>query len=151
VAWDWVRLVCRPLFGLLYQPGMIRWLWSSRWDGNWQGKLKYFERTCHNTILSTINSTWPDLGSNPGRRDGNPATNHFSYGTAFESRLWGPHRGKGAGALSCPLTANSYWIQECMDYASIPPYLFVALLSTGTTLPYLTIIFQRADVSSVES
>jgi hypothetical protein len=33
--------------------------------------------------LSITNPTWPDLGSNPGRRGGNPATNRLSYGTAF--------------------------------------------------------------------
>jgi hypothetical protein len=32
--------------------------------------------------LSTTNPTWPDLGSNPGRRGGKPATNRLSYGTA---------------------------------------------------------------------
>jgi hypothetical protein len=29
-----------------------------------------------------INPTWPDPGSNPGRRDGKPATNRLSYGAA---------------------------------------------------------------------
>jgi hypothetical protein len=32
--------------------------------------------------LSTTNPTWPDLGSNPGRRGGKPATNSLSYGMA---------------------------------------------------------------------
>jgi hypothetical protein len=31
---------------------------------------------------STTNPTWPNLGSNPGRRGGKPATNLLSYGTA---------------------------------------------------------------------
>jgi hypothetical protein len=35
--------------------------------------------------LSTTNPTSPDLGSNPGRRDGKPATNRLSYGTAINS------------------------------------------------------------------
>jgi hypothetical protein len=30
-----------------------------------------------------VHPTWPDLGSNPGRCDGKPATNRLSYGTAF--------------------------------------------------------------------
>jgi hypothetical protein len=34
---------------------------------------------CHS---STTNPTWPYLGSNPGRRGKNPATNRLSYGTA---------------------------------------------------------------------
>jgi hypothetical protein len=32
--------------------------------------------------MSTTNPTWPDTGSNPGRRDGKPATNSLSYGAA---------------------------------------------------------------------
>jgi hypothetical protein len=59
-----------------------RWTCSSWWNENWQGKPKYSEETCPNATLSTINPTWSDLGSNPGRRGGKPATNHLSYGTA---------------------------------------------------------------------
>jgi hypothetical protein len=58
------------------------WLWSSWWNGNRQGKPKYSEKTCPNATLSTTNPTWPDLGSNPGRRGGKPATNPLSYGTS---------------------------------------------------------------------
>jgi hypothetical protein len=36
--------------------------------------------------LSTTNFTWPDLGSNPDRRGGKPATN-LSYGTAMGRRV----------------------------------------------------------------
>jgi hypothetical protein len=60
VRWDWVHLVRRPLIGLWW------WMWSSRWNENWQGKPKYSEKTCPS-------ATWPDLG---------PATNHPSYGRA---------------------------------------------------------------------
>jgi hypothetical protein len=65
-VWDWVHLVSRPLFGLLYQPR------SSRWDENRQGKPKYSEKTCPSATLSTTNPTWPGL---------EPATNHLSCGT----------------------------------------------------------------------
>jgi hypothetical protein len=58
------------------------WGWSSRWNENWQGKPKYSERTFRSATLSITNTTWPDLGLNPGRRGGNPATNRLSYGTA---------------------------------------------------------------------
>jgi hypothetical protein len=57
------------------------WVWSSRWNANWQGKLKYSEKTCPNASLSTTNPTWP----NPGRRGGKPANNHLSYGTDLAS------------------------------------------------------------------
>jgi hypothetical protein len=41
------------------------------------------EKTCPSATFSTINQTWLDLGSNPGRRDGKPATNRLSYSTAL--------------------------------------------------------------------
>jgi hypothetical protein len=76
---NWVHLVRRPLIGLLYQPRMMSV--SSRLNENWQGKLKYSERTCPSATLSTTNSTWHDLGSNPGLRGRKPATNRLSCGT----------------------------------------------------------------------
>jgi hypothetical protein len=36
---------------------------------------------CH---FSTTNPILLDLGSNPGRRGGKPATNHLSYGMAYD-------------------------------------------------------------------
>jgi hypothetical protein len=60
------------------------WMWSSRWNENWQGKLKYSEKTCPSASLSTTNPTLPDPGSNPGRRSRKPATNRLSYGTTNE-------------------------------------------------------------------
>jgi hypothetical protein len=59
------------------------WLWSSRWNENWQGKPNYSEKTCPSATWSTTNPTWPELGSNPGRRGGKSATNRLSYGTAI--------------------------------------------------------------------
>jgi hypothetical protein len=58
------------------------WVCSSRWNENWQEKPKYSEKTCPIPTLSITNATWPDLGSNPGRRGGKPAANRLSYGTA---------------------------------------------------------------------
>jgi hypothetical protein len=54
---------------------------SNRWNANWQGKLKCSEKTCPSATMSTTNPTWPDAGSNPGRRCGKPSTNLQSYGT----------------------------------------------------------------------
>jgi hypothetical protein len=59
------------------------WLWSSLRNANWQGKPKYSEKTCPSITLPTTNPTWPDPGSNPGRRGGKPATNRLSYCTAY--------------------------------------------------------------------
>jgi hypothetical protein len=58
------------------------WVWSSRWNENWQGKPKYLEKDCPSATLSTTIPTWPDRGSNSGRREGKPATNRLSYGAA---------------------------------------------------------------------
>jgi hypothetical protein len=79
MGWDWVYLVRRPLTGLWYQT---RWVWSSRWNENLQGKPKYSEKTCPSATLSTTNFTWINLGSNPGRRGRKPVTNSLSDGTA---------------------------------------------------------------------
>jgi hypothetical protein len=52
-------LLLRPFSGLLYQPWMV--------DGDdygaisgmneWEGKPKYWEKTCHSAALSTTNPT----------------------------------------------------------------------------------------------
>jgi hypothetical protein len=62
--------------GLFYKPQMID-------EGDWQRKPKYSEKTCPIATLSTTNPTWPDPGSNPGRRGRKPATNYLSYGAAI--------------------------------------------------------------------
>jgi hypothetical protein len=62
-------------------PGWL-WWWRNWWNEDWQGKPKYSEETCSSATWSTTNPTWPDLGSNPGRRCGKPATNRLSYGAA---------------------------------------------------------------------
>jgi hypothetical protein len=50
------------------------WVWSSRWNENWQGKPEYSAKTWPNATLCTTNPTCPDLGSNLDRRSGKPAT-----------------------------------------------------------------------------
>jgi hypothetical protein len=65
------------------------WLWGwriIRWNEDWHGKPKYSETTCPSATLSTTNPTWPDPGSNPGRRGGKPATNRLRYGAARPRR-----------------------------------------------------------------
>jgi hypothetical protein len=46
------------------------------------GETEVLAETCPSATLSTRKSTWPDLGSNPGRRGGKPVTNRLSYDTA---------------------------------------------------------------------
>jgi hypothetical protein len=47
-----------------------RWLWSSWWNENWQGKPKYSEKTTLSSTSSATNSTWPY----PDRHCGMPVT-----------------------------------------------------------------------------
>jgi hypothetical protein len=63
------------------------WMWSSRWNENSHGKPKNSEKTRPSATLFTTNPTWSDLGSNPGRRGGKPATNRLIYGAAIASDL----------------------------------------------------------------
>jgi hypothetical protein len=101
VGWDWVHLVRRPLFGLLYQPHMINDKWSSRWNENWQGKPKYSEKTCLSATLSTTNATWPVQSSNPCRGGEPQRSSEPRYsclrrrghcdGHFYEKRLKGKH------------------------------------------------------------
>jgi hypothetical protein len=59
----------------LYSVGFIGG--GSQWNVNWKGKPKYSEKIRHNATLSTRHSTWPDMGSIPGRRSGKPETNRL--------------------------------------------------------------------------
>jgi hypothetical protein len=52
-----------------------------------QGKPKYSKKICPSATLSTTNLTLPDLGSNPYRRGGKPATDRLSYGPAMNLPL----------------------------------------------------------------
>jgi hypothetical protein len=61
------------------------WLWRSWWNEDWQGKPKYWEKTCPVPLCPP--EIPPDLGSNPGRGGGKPATNRLSYGTARDVTL----------------------------------------------------------------
>jgi hypothetical protein len=88
VSWGGVRLsplgTSANIWSIVSAPDDRLWVWSSRWNENWQGKPKYSEKTCPSATLSTTNPIWPDLGSNP-------ATNRLSYGTAliikYESKI----------------------------------------------------------------
>jgi hypothetical protein len=79
----WVHSARRPLTGLLYLPRVIVMMEKIWWNEDWQGEPKYSEKTYPSATLSTTNLTWPDPGSNPGRRGRKPATNRLSYGAAL--------------------------------------------------------------------
>jgi hypothetical protein len=86
VSWGGVRLsplgTSANIWHIVPAPDVRWWVWSRRWNDNWQGKPKYSEKTCLSATWPTTNPTWPDLGSNPGHPCGKPATNRLSYGTA---------------------------------------------------------------------
>jgi hypothetical protein len=87
VSWGGVRL--SPLgtsatnCSTVPAPDDRWWVWSRRWNKNWQGKPKYSDKTFPTAALSTTKPTWPYLSLNPGRRGGISATNRLSYGTAM--------------------------------------------------------------------
>jgi hypothetical protein len=89
VGWDWVSWYCGHYWPIVPAPdNRWWWLWRNWWNEDWQGKLKYSEKTCPNAILSTTNPTWLDPSSNAGHRGGKPATNLLSYGAARWNVTW---------------------------------------------------------------
>jgi hypothetical protein len=85
VGWQWVHLVRRPLFGLLYQPRMID-------ECGAVGGIRICRGNRRTRRKSAPVPLGPpqiphDLGSNRGRRGGKPATNRPSYGTAFNLKV----------------------------------------------------------------
>jgi hypothetical protein len=118
VSWGGVRLglvgTSATIWSIVPAPDdWWWWMYSSWWKENWHGKLKYSEKTCPNATLFTTNPAWPDLGSNPSRRSGKPATNRLNYGTAA-LRL-------EANFLVAPLTPHGLtpFIWICMSEMSI--------------------------------
>jgi hypothetical protein len=111
-----------------------RWVWGSRWNENWQEKLKYSEKTCPSANLSTTNPTWHNLGSNPGRCGGKPATNRQRYGTAELENLH-----------TLQSKAEN---KKSLSFFSTLTYIFIAWNSrTRKTLNYLYVqTFRRLDV-----
>jgi hypothetical protein len=87
VSWGGVRL--SPLGTLATNWPVVPalddrwWAWNSRLNENWQGKLKYLEKTCTSATLSITNPTWTDLGMILGCHGGKLVTNCLRYGTAY--------------------------------------------------------------------
>jgi hypothetical protein len=64
-------------FAYCTSPGW--WMWSSRWNENWQGNRSTRRKPA--PVLLCSPQMPHDLGSNPDHRGGKPATNRLSYGT----------------------------------------------------------------------
>jgi hypothetical protein len=56
VGWEWVRLACRPIIGLLYKHRMRDEFGGLDGNENWQSKQKKWENTCLSVPLKT---PWP--------------------------------------------------------------------------------------------
>jgi hypothetical protein len=86
VEWDWVSWYCGHYWPIVRAPDdRWWWLWRNWCNKNWLRTPKYSEKTYPSATLSTINPTWLDPGSNPGRRGGKPATNRLRYGSAHQN------------------------------------------------------------------
>jgi hypothetical protein len=67
VETSWSRLgLCNDALSVdsMASDGRMR-IW---WNESWQWRPKYSEKTYLSALLPTTNPTWPDLGSNSGRR-----------------------------------------------------------------------------------
>jgi hypothetical protein len=79
-------------------------------------------------------TTWPDLGSSPGRRSGKPATNRLGYGMTIKLR-YGCY---SIGCFAVFFTRPFFWFifhQNCwnlFEWASFKQNSFVAFISVGT-------------------
>jgi hypothetical protein len=78
---NWVHSALQPLIGLLCQPRVITMEKLVEWL---VGETEVLGENLPRAALSTTNPTCCQ-GANPGRRGGKPATNRFSYGTAYSS------------------------------------------------------------------
>jgi hypothetical protein len=87
VGWDSLVGTSATIWPIVPAPD-DRWVWSSQWNGNWQGKSEYTEKTgpqCH--FVHHKSHTWLDLGSNTGhRRGGKPATNRLRHSCLIKQR-----------------------------------------------------------------
>jgi hypothetical protein len=73
--------------GLLCQPRVIvKMIVEKHMECRLAGETEALgENLPQRHFCPSQNSTWPDLGLNPGRRGGKPATNRLSYGAASRS------------------------------------------------------------------
>jgi hypothetical protein len=62
VGWDWVPRYCGHFWPIVQTPD-DRWGWL--WNEEWQGKLKYSEKTCPSATLSTTKSHMTRAGLEP--------------------------------------------------------------------------------------
>jgi hypothetical protein len=89
VSWGGVRL--SPLgtsatnWPIVPAPDDRWWVWSSRWNENWQGNRSTRRKPAPVPLRPP--QILPDLGSNPWHHGGKPVANRLSYVTAMRSTI----------------------------------------------------------------
>jgi hypothetical protein len=66
---------------------LVRWLWNSWWDKNWQGKQKQCDQTCPISTLSTTHPTWPGPEPRPPRWEFHPEDGGITFLWNFSELL----------------------------------------------------------------
>jgi hypothetical protein len=108
--------------GLLYLPRVIMRM-ENLVEWRLAGDPKYSQKICPSATLSTTNPTWPDPGTNPGRRGGKPATNRLNYDA---DRV----------ILRLGFLLESFYPQKTKGYIKIKTKYYV-LLSTLTEMIWI--------------
>jgi hypothetical protein len=83
------------------------WMWSTQWNNNWHGKLKYSEKTCPNFNLSATNPTW--------------ARNLAAVVRCRQLTAWAMARPSDFSSSSSPLPSKleeGYWWHVRLSYSS---------------------------------
>jgi hypothetical protein len=120
-------------------PGWL-WWWRNWWNEDWQGKPKYSEKTCPSATLSTTNPTWPDPGSNTGRRGGKPATNHLSYGAALSISYY-YLRPSSSNAHSLLTTPSAHLLVFKFD-----TFVLWGFLRCDVNVPYIYVLVKMLNM-----
>jgi hypothetical protein len=109
------------------------WLWSNWWNGDWQGKPKYSEKTYPSATLSTTNPTWRDPGSNPAAAVGSQRLTAWAMTRPFSSVLFPLNHSLRFRVFLGPWRNQIEWL-VIYEYCCKPNWVFTALLDPLTTV-----------------
>jgi hypothetical protein len=120
----------------------IIWLMNVKlreWE--FAGKLKYLEETCLSATLSTINLTWPDLGSNVNCHGGQQVTNRLSCGTGsdWSAGMWDHVVLQVAINISEEHSASIFRVEMTVVKMSCEAVCFYEMWDPPTALQSITI------------
>jgi hypothetical protein len=83
-GWKLVHSAHRPLNGLLYLLRVIVMMMENLVEWRLAGETEVLGENLPQHHFVHHKSHLPDLGSNPGRRGGKPATNRLSYDAVYD-------------------------------------------------------------------